>query len=82
MSGTAAQTAEVPRRRIPQPMWEDIHAVEKLHAHPNAWVVKDTSLRQELITVGDRYGFSETELIKRGIITPRKNPNPEGGQQT
>jgi hypothetical protein len=37
----------------------------------------EVTVRQELIDIGAQYGFSETELAKRGIITPRENPNPE-----
>jgi hypothetical protein len=37
----------------------------------------ERTVRQELIDVGAQFGFSETDLVKRGIITPRENPNPE-----
>jgi hypothetical protein len=37
----------------------------------------DKILREELIDVGAQFGFSERDLVKRGIIPPRENPNPE-----
>jgi hypothetical protein len=71
---TATQTAEVPRKKIPREMWETIRAVE--HAHNDPLRKTFASMREELITMCGKYGFSETELIRRGIITPRQKPNP------
>jgi hypothetical protein len=76
----ANQTAEVPRKKIPQKMWEQIRDAEdraKLTGH---------SIRQEIISVGQTHGFTETEMQKRGLITARANRKPEteiiSGQST
>jgi hypothetical protein len=81
---TTQQTPEVPRNKIPQHMWEEIRAAEKTHEHANAnWTTPflDTTLREDLIHIGGRHGFTEGELIRRGIITPREKPNPEADSE-
>ena len=61
----------VPRKKIPQKMWDMMADADRRAKFT------ERTVRQELIDVGAQHGFSETELVKRGIITPRENPNPE-----
>jgi hypothetical protein len=69
------QTAEVPRRKIPPKMWEFIADAERRAKFANQ------TIREQLIDTGAQHGFSETDLIKRGIITPREKPNPEADSE-
>lgn len=72
-----AQTPAVPRRPIPQEMWS---AISKLDADLKAeWRATRNIHRAELLTLGQKFGFSECELIRRGLLNPRANPNPEVG---
>jgi hypothetical protein len=64
-------TEAVPRRKIPQKMWAIVADADRRAKFT------ERTVRQELIDIGESYGFSETDLVKRGIITPRENPNPE-----
>jgi hypothetical protein len=73
----AAQTQEVPRRPIPQEMWEAISKADReLKAE---WRATRNIHRAELLTLGQKFGFSESDLIRRGLLKPRANPNPELG---
>jgi hypothetical protein len=72
-----AQTPAVPGRPIPQEMWS---AISKLDADLKAeWRTTRNIHRADLLTIGQNFGFSETELIRRGLLNPRANPNPEVG---
>jgi hypothetical protein len=64
-------TEAVPRRKIPQKIWDVIADADRRAKFT------DKILREELIDVGAQFGFSERDLVKRGIIPPRENPNPE-----
>jgi hypothetical protein len=63
--------AEVPRKKIPQKMWQQIAAAEERAKFTGL------SIREARISVGQIHGFSETEMQKRGLIAPRPRPNPE-----
>ena len=69
----AAQTREVPRKPIPQRMWEQIFAAENKHPF--------LTLRDELIAIGLKHGFTESELERRGVIRtePRAKKYFEAG---
>ncbi|HXN74131.1 MAG TPA: hypothetical protein VN861_16410 [Candidatus Acidoferrales bacterium] len=60
---TATRAAEVHRRRIPQAMWNEIFRAEGTRSFLN--------LRDELIRIGLKHGFGESELERRGVITVR-----------
>jgi len=58
-------------REIPDRMWDAIAQVREIartDPHYNA--------RSRLLLVGTENGFSEEELIDRGIIAPSPKPNP------
>jgi hypothetical protein len=59
-------------------MWASIRTIEEVRASYDGAL--KGSLREQLINLGAIHGFSETELIQHGIITPRANPNHEGGR--
>jgi|HubBroStandDraft_4_1064222.scaffolds.fasta_scaffold12560_4 hypothetical protein len=78
MDNAGQQTAAVPQKRIPPEMWNKIRVLEEVRATFDSTL--KGNLRQQLIAIGESHGFSETDLIKRGLITPRPKPNPEGGR--
>jgi hypothetical protein len=57
--------------KVPPTMWRMLK-----DAHRSAKVTTRT-VREEIILIGARWNYSETDLIKHGIIEPRPNPNPE-----
>jgi hypothetical protein len=62
------QTAEVPRKPIPADMWTHIFHLEANHYETMA-NAKNLSLRNAIIRVGEQYGFTESELESRGLIS-------------
>jgi hypothetical protein len=71
---TTQQTPEVPRRKIPKHMWNEIFSAEHRHSF--------LKLRDELIRIGLKHGFTENELERRGVIRAADHAKRyfEGGQ--
>ncbi len=62
--------AAVPRKKIPIEMWEEIYTAET-HHHTESKrraIELDLTLRAEIVRIGQRHGFTESELEHRGVI--------------
>ena len=58
-------------KKVPAEMWEEIYRVSA-HAQED----HTYSVRQALITVGERHGFTEADLIAAQVINEPPKPKP------
>jgi hypothetical protein len=64
------ETPAVPRKQIPQQMWDEIRETEKLHHEDSARIVclSGLSLRSSIVHIGEKHGFTESEMESRGLV--------------
>jgi len=68
-----AATAKAREKRpIPREMWDAITKAET--ELTDEWRMSRNIHRAELLTLGQKFGFEENELIERGILSPPRPP--------
>jgi hypothetical protein len=66
-------------REIPDTMWDRIAEVRGLAATDDSY-----NVREALLSIGQRFDFTESEMIVRGLIAAPRRPDPnalKGGRR-